>query len=159
MYVKETSLKPFEYDVIVCATWSTYPISYALQLVSTCWRTRHQKNRILEITFSWKRKERKLRAYLYLTTDARNVKEPTLLLSSLRNKESVISHLFTFEWCHFSDRSQIVWKNIFILRFARKATDDNAKNNVLIKFKKKASTHKLRKPLNHKEWAFSLTHL
>ena len=81
-------------------------------------------------------KERKLRACLYLTTDARNVKETTLLLLSLRNKESVISHLFTFEWCRFSDRAQIVWKNIYILRFARKATDENAKNNVLIKFKK-----------------------
>ena len=42
-------------------------------------------------------KERKLHACLYSTTDARNIKETTLLLSSLRNKESVISHLFTFE--------------------------------------------------------------
>jgi len=33
-------------------------------------------------------------AYLYSTTGARTVKETTLLLSSLRNKESVVSHLF-----------------------------------------------------------------
>ena len=39
----------------------------------------------------------KLHACLYSTTDARNIKETTLMLSSLRNKESVISHLFTFE--------------------------------------------------------------
>ena len=53
-----------------------------------------------------------------------------------QEQRSVISHLFTFEWCRFSDKAQIVWKNIYILRFARKATDENAKNNVLIKFKK-----------------------
>ena len=88
--------------------------------------------------------------------DARTVKETTLLLSSLRNKESVISHPFYVSVMSLFGQSRDSLKEHIYPSFRSQTDKLKRETQCAHQSQKYTFTYKLREPLNHNQRVLAL---